>query len=369
MKKFSKILSGKLRGRLGLSLCLGMLLCGCGARPPVPYQYTDTAMGTVVRQTLYAPDEETSAAAADDIMLLLDQLEEQKLSWRLDTSEVHAVNKSAGSAEGYLLSKEMTRVIDECMNLSRRSDGAFDVTLGPVVRLWNIDSWASGAQTGDYGLPEPALLRRTLDDCGYEKLELKPEISGENGEILQARVFLPEGMQLDLGAAGKGFAMDVILDRLKGSEISGAVISLGGGVLTYGEKPDNTDWKVGILNPLDTAEYIGVLSLKGQWCVSTSGDYERYVEVDGVRYCHILNPATGMPADSGIRSVTILTKDGLLSDALSTACFVLGAGKGMELARQYGAEALFVTADGEIVMTEGMGNFYIANTESISVKK
>ena len=112
------------------------------------------------------------------------------------------------------------------------------------------------------------------------------------------------------------------------------------------------------MNPLDTSQYIGILSLKGQWCVSTSGDYERYVEVDGVRCHHIRDPATGMPADSAVHSVTILAKDGLLSDALSTACFVLGAGKGMELARQYGAEALFVTTEGEIVMTEGMGEFF-----------
>lgn len=351
MKKFYKTC-------LVLFLCLVLFVCGCGARPSVPYQYTDTAMGTVVRQTLYASDEKVAASVSDAIMLLLNQMEEQKLSWRLEASEVYAANKTAGSIEGYLLSEEMTCVIEECMDLSRKSDGAFDVTLGPVVRLWNIDSWAAGAQTEDYILPEPALLRRTRDNCGYEKLELKPEISGENGEILQSRVFLPEGMQLDLGAVGKGFAMDMILDRLKGGEIGGAVISLGGGVLTYGEKPDNTDWKIGILNPLDTTEYIGILSLKGQWCVSTSGDYERYVEVDGVRYCHIINPATGMPADSGVRSVTILTKEGLLSDALSTACFVLGAGKGMELARQYGAEALFVTADGEIVMTEGMEKYF-----------
>lgn len=350
--KFSKIFSVILAGGL-----LGIFCSGCGARQPVTCQYADTAMGTVVRQTLYAPDKETAASASDSIMSLLDQMEEQELSWRLETSEVYAANGMAGSGEGYLMSKEMTHVIVECLDLSQKAEGAFDVTIGPVVRLWDIDSWAAGGQTGDFNLPERELLQRMLGNCGYEKLRLEPEASGENGEILQARIFLPAGMQLDLGAVGKGLALDRVLDRLEGSEISGAVVSVGGSVLTYGEKPDKTDWKVGIANPLDPAGYIGILSLKGQWCVSTSGDYERYVEVDGVRCHHIIDPATGMPADSAVHSVTILTKDGLLSDALSTACFVLGTEKGLKLAQQYGAEALFVTTEGEIVMTDGMKSF------------
>ena len=166
---------------------------------------------------------------------------------------------------------------------------------------------------------------------------------------------MPEGMQLDLGAAGKGLALQEIQALLaERPEISGAVISLGGSILTFGSKPDGSTWRVGIMNPEDTSSNIGILSLEGQWCVSTSGDYERYAEIDGVRYHHILDPETGYPADSGVRGVTILTKEGLAGDALSTACFILGPEKGMALARKYGAEALFVLEDGEIVMTEGM---------------
>lgn len=137
-------------------------------------------------------------------------------------------------------------------------------------------------------------------------------------------------------------------------EISGGVISVGGSILVYGAKPDGSSWKVAIVNPADTASAIGYMSLKGTWCVSTSGDYERYAMVDGIRYHHILNPATGYPADSGVRSVTVLSDSGLLSDALSTACFVLGIEEGMELAEKYGAEALFVDTKGNIVMSPGM---------------
>lgn len=358
MRKFSKIFSAQIIFVMLSGGLLSIFLCGCGIRQSALFQYADTAMGTVVQQILYASDKEAADSVSDTVTALLNQMEEQELSWRLETSEIYTVNGTAGSGEGCLLSKEMTCVILKCLDLSRKSEGAFDMTIGSVVRLWNIDSWAAGGQAGEYVPPERTLLQHALENSGYEKLRLEPEVSGENGEILQARVFLPAGMQLDLGAAGKGLALDRILDRLRASKISGAVISVGGSVLTYGEKPDHTDWKVGIVDPLDTAEYIGILSLKGQWCVSTSGDYERYVEVDGVRCHHIIDPATGMSADSAVHSVTILTKDGLLSDALSTACFVLGTEKGMELARQYGAEALFVTSEGETVMTEGMESFF-----------
>ena len=129
-------------------------------------------------------------------------------------------------------------------------------------------------------------------------------------------------------------------------------------MLTFGEKPDGSDWKVGIANPADPSERIGVLTLEGQWCISTSGDYERYVEADGVRYHHIIDPATGYPADSGVSGVTVLTKDGFLSDALSTACFILGPEKGMALASQYGAEVLFVNRDSSILMSDGMKKYF-----------
>ena len=115
---------------------------------------------------------------------------------------------------------------------------------------------------------------------------------------------------------------------------------------------------MGIVNPFDTAESIGILTLEGSWCVSTSGDYERYVEVDGVRYHHILDPKTGAPAVSDVRGVTILMKDGLLGDGLSTACFILGPEKGMALAARYGAEALFVMADGRFEMSDGMKDVF-----------
>lgn len=328
------------------------VLCGCKAVTPQRVQSVDTAMGTVIQQNIFQVSGDTDHAG--EIMDLIRSLEEDLLSRRLATSEVYAVNRSAGSPEGQNISEELAGMLEQCLEITERSEGAFDVTLGPVIRLWDIDGWAAGLEEGEFQIPSEDELARALALCGSRKVRLE---QGENG----SKLYLEEGMELDLGAVGKGLALTEILAYLKEHNmISGAVISVGGSVLTYGDKPDGTGWRVGVADPRAPATNLGVIVLEGQWCVSTSGDYERYVEAGGIRYHHILDPADGYPADSGLCSVTVVTKDGLLSDALSTACFVLGREKGMELAELYGAEALFVTDDGSISMTPGMEGMFQA---------
>lgn len=305
-------------------------------------------MGTMVQQSIYTSDAEDSIE--EELAAVLELLETEELSWRIPTSEIYAANAGAGEESGTVLSAELAAIIERCMELGEASEGAFDITLGQLTRLWNLDSWAAGEEGGAYPLPEADALQAALETGGSDRMIL---------EKAERRLILPEGMALDMGAVGKGIALDRLRECLHGDDkVTGAIISVGGSILTYGQKPDGEAWRVGIVNPQDTSDYIGVLSLTGEWCVSTSGDYERYVEVDGTRYHHILNPATGYPADSGVAGVTVLTRDGFLSDALSTACFVLGNEKGMSLAAQYGAEVLFVEHDGSVSMTEGMQEFF-----------
>ncbi len=344
-----------MKGLLGLAVLFCVLLCGCGAGTAAgqhgPRQYADTAMGTVVQQSVYCADGEEARRFFDSSMELLRGLERELLSWRMESSETYRVNALAGNEEGIGLSEEFADMLRRCLQLYEDSQGAFDVTIGRAVRLWDIDQWAAGEQEGEFRPPEPAAVRQALAASGSDKIRL--------WEGQQLRIFLPEGMELDLGAAGKGLALERLQELLDGTEgISGAVISLGGSVLTYGTKPDGSCWRVGIADPEDSASYVGVLELEGQWCVSTSGDYERYVEADGVRYHHILDPATGYPADSGVRGVTVLSKEGLIGDGLSTACFILGPEKGLALADRYGAEALFILENGEVIMSEGMRDYY-----------
>lgn len=337
MKKYFVTAMGVL-----LLLCCG----GCGSPKTEQAKNIDTAMGTVVQQNVYAT--ENAETAVSDISEILRRLEEDELSRRLDTAELYAINETAGEPAGIEVSVEMSQLLDRCLDVWRESDGALDVTIGAVVGLWDIDSWAGEGRDAVFTLPTDTELQGALSSCGGDKLRKQERI-----------LYLPEGMQIDLGAVGKGIALERILAYLEEHEnITGAIISVGGSVLTYGQKPDGSCWRVGVTDPADTAANIGTLKLEGQWCVSTSGDYERYVEVDGVRYHHIIDPATGYPADSGVAGVTILSRDGFLSDALSTACFILGTERGIPLAEHYGAEALFVGRDGSITMTDGMREYF-----------
>ena len=330
------------------------LFCGC-SRQTQRIQMVDTAMGTIVSQTLYIEGRtiREQQDIVQEILFCIHDLEQQRLSWRLSGSEIYEINANAGEENGIGLSPKLSEHLNACLRVSEASQGAFDITIGDVVRLWDIDTWAGKEETKGFVIPSESEINAALEKTGYQKISLQDN-----------RIILPKPLQLDMGAVGKGIALDEIKQILEAyEEITGAVVSVGGSILTYGTKSDGSLWNVGIVNPSETSENIGVLKLEGGWCVSTSGDYERFVEKDGVRYHHILNPETGYPAESGVRSVTIVTQNGLLSDALSTACFILGEEEGLALAEEFEAEALFVLEDGRISMTEGMQQFFELTVE------
>ncbi len=318
---------------------------GCSAKPTC-YQRIDTAMGTVVKETVYV--EKGGEDITAQIRAQIVTLEEQFLSRRKETAELYQINTHAGETQGIAVSETLWGICMELLEVSERSGGAFDFTVGETVRLWDIDSYAA-KEKEEVVLPSPDQIAASLADTGYEKLQL------QNG-----RITLHKGMQLDLGAAGKGIACDAVLTFLRSQpQVAGAIISVGGSILTYGKKPDGTLWNVGIVDPLNPSDYVGGLALEGQWCVSTSGDYERYVEVEGRRYHHIIDPDSGYPADAGLTSVTILSRSGVLSDALSTACFVLGYEESLTLLETYDAHGLFVDKQGNVMWTPGMERYYM----------
>lgn len=343
-------------------ICIFGIIClvctGCSAQS-IMYQKTDTAMGTIISLTVYASSDKAGQEVTENILSCINDLERDYLSWRLETSEIYRINAEAGKGQDLELSPFLSDVLSQSKKVHAASDGAFDFSMGSVSRLWDIDSWAVkyNQTMGDVSKeaflpPSDEQIAEVLKYSGADKIN----IDGKS-------VSLPAGMQLDLGAIGKGIALDEVYKCLLAQkEITGAVISVGGSILTYGNKPDGSMWNVGIVDPFDTSRNLGVLTLPGGCRVSTSGDYERYVEVDGVRYHHILNPFTGKPSDNGVRSVTILCDNGLFSDALSTACFVLGVDKGLELANEFDAEALIVDNMGELHMTDGMNQYlYLSN--------
>lgn len=300
---------------------------------------TGFVMDTVLTQTIYTTGEDPSG----EILQQLSELEKKTLSWTEPEAEVSQLNAAAGTA--HKVSEELLLLLEKTLALSEASGGALDPTMGQVIRLWGF-----GGENA--AVPDPEELASLLEKVDYRKVQLQ-----------EGSVLLPEGVTLDLGAVGKGAGCDRISAFLaKHQEISGALISLGSSsMLTYGEKPDGTPWKIGIRDPRseDPGEYLGVAELTGLQFLSTSGDYEQFFEKDGVRYHHILDPETGYPADSGLASVTVVAGNGLISDGLSTACFILGLEEGRQLLRSYDAAGIFITTDGEII-TEGDVSFILS---------
>ena len=181
---------------------------------------------------------------------------------------------------------------------------------------------------------------------GYEKIQ----VDGNNVTLL-------DGCTLDLGAVGKGMGCDLIMDYLQTQpDVVGMILNLGGSsVMTYGEKPDGSSWKVALTDPRDTeGDYLGAITLDANQFLSTSGDYEKYFIEDGIRYHHILDPKTGYPVQNGLTSVTIVCDQGYLADGLSTACFVLGMDAAKPLLEKYDAEAVFVDEDKNVYVTSGL---------------
>ena len=386
---------------------------------PQEYSKTDFVMSTVLSEKIYGTKDVTQ-----DIKEELDKLEKEQLSWREDSSIVSKINADAQKGTKTKLDSDMTSWVEDSLELAKRSNGAFDPTIGRLTRLWNIE--------GDNPkVPSKQEIKNTLKDTGYTKIHLEkvetqntdttkknvdkdikdntdkngdaakdtdnntinsiaqntgdnneanntPDNTALNEERLEptdkktntdesiSSIYIEDQCTLDLGAVGKGIACDVAQNYLKQQkEVSGAVIAVGGSILLYGSKVDGTNWNVAVQNPRGKdGEAMGVLSLSGTTNVSTSGDYEKYFMQNGKRYHHILDPSTGYPAESSLISVTVVSDNGLLSDGLSTACFVLGKEKGERLLETCGAEGVFIDQNKKVTVTKGLKDkFTILNEE------
>jgi len=343
---------------IALSFVLaGLTGCSVGYRD---YANADTVMGTIVSASFSAKDNNAWSKLRQEGS----RLENKLLSRRVDSSEISAVNASAGDENGYVLSVELEEYLLLCSEVSKATDGAFDITVGALATLWGIDEAAVNPEY--FVLPGEQDIDNALSVCGYEKMT-----------IVDHRVYLPAGMELDLGAVGKGIYLSQAYELFE-ENVQCGYVAAGGSILTYGYKQNGQPWHIGIADPSGKADVIYTLSLEGSYFVSTSGDYERYVEYEGVKYHHILNPDTGYPSESGISSVTVVIPadkkwdsyfneaynelddtdiSGLMSDAITTAVFVLGETDGMEYADSLDVDILLVRNDGSVVMSAGMKKY------------
>lgn len=260
---------------------------------------------------------------------------EALLSKNRQDSDVWRLNHAQG--ERVPVSEETRAILSMAQEVSEASHGWFDVTIAPASALWDFKAEAPA-------LPEAAALAEAAALVDYTQVTIAP-----------AGVCLGEGQSIDLGGIAKGYVADALVSFLADRGVTDALVNIGGNVKALGQNERRGPWQVAIQDP--AGQYgsgVGVVSLPSGYSLVTSGVYERGFDLDGVRYHHILDPHTGYPIQNGVASVSILAQSSLLADALSTACFALGAEEGLALAAAYGVEAFFILADGSTMYTEEM---------------
>ncbi len=309
-----------------------LLLSGCGGNAasaaPGARERSFFAMDTYMSIRAGGATEALLARAEEAVLDL-----ERRISVTDGDSQIFALNRDGAGT----LDAETAELLRRGLALCAETDGALDLSVYPVLRAW-------GFTTGDYRVPAPAELADLLRLVDYRRVRLDAD----------GTAALDPGMQLDLGSVAKGYLGDKLCALLRDGGVESALLDLGGNVQALGGKPDGSPWRVGIRDPQGEG-LLGVLAVR-DCAVVTSGGYERcFTDGDGTVYWHILDPASGMPARSGLLSVTVVGQEGLRCDALSTALFVMGPERAAAFWRAHGGfELALVTEDGRLLLTPGL---------------
>lgn len=266
----------------------------------------------------------------------INRIENLISSWN-PRSQTSQVNLSAGS-RGVMVDAELFSLIQRAQTISALTDGAFDITFAAIDPIWAFDGQ-------EKTMPEETVLKASIAKIGYSKIQLD---SGSN------KVYLPiEGMKIGFGAIGKGYAADRVKKLLKSYGVTSGVINASGDIAAWGAQPDGTPWQIGLVNPMKENKVFAWFPIKDS-AVVTSGDYKKYVMIDGERYGHILNPKTGIPS-KGLVSVTVFAPKAEMADGLATALFVMGHETGIHLVNQLPeVDALMIDTSGQIFTTKNI---------------
>lgn len=279
-------------------------------------------MNTVVSVTAYGDKADEAVKAAFDEVKRIEKL----LSCHIEDSEISKVNKSA-HINPVEVSPETAEVLKKALLFCQKTKGAFDISIKPLSDLWNIK-----AEKPE--VPSDEQIKNTLSFVGYENISL-------DGNLVS---FKKEGVQIDLGGAAKGYCADRVREVLKSFGVKNALIDLGGNIYALGKNEQGGSWRIGLQKPGGKrGEYFSIEELSDKTAV-TSGSYERYFEKDGKIYHHILDRSTGKPADSGLISVTVISKNSFEADMLSTAIFVMGAEEFEKVKNEFDFEK-YITVD------------------------
>lgn len=340
-------------------VCPMLLFTGCGNITDAdtsttgnqPISISSIKLNTAVQITIYDSQDKAllndCLALCDKYELIFSRTNEKselyKLNHRKDVSDGDFGTDGpttpcpvSGTADTWHISEDLAALLSEGLDITRESDGAFDIAIAPLTSLWDFTA-------EDPEVPDDAAIQKALPLCSSDGVT----IDGQD-------ITLPsDDIQFDVGAIAKGYIADRLKDFLIKKGVKSAIINLGGNVLCIGSKPDGTPFKIGIQKPFaDRNETEAVMDITGKSVVS-SGIYERCFKQDGKLYHHILNPKTGYPYDNGLISVTIISDQSVDGDALSTTCFALGLEDGLKFAEKKGVQAVFITEDYELHYTDG----------------
>lgn len=330
---------------LSLCLCLILLLSGCSyTQEPDKQSISFFAMDTYMEFTAYGEDAEPTLMSARE------KIADLELLWSVtgENSDVYAVNHADGQA--IEVAYETADILKFALDMSERTNGALDLTVYPILSAW-------GFTKEENRIPSKDEIKGLLSFVGYENVML-------NGNTVQ----LEEGMMLDLGAVGKGYAGDIAAGILRENGITSALLNLGGNVQTVGSRPDGSDWRIGLQDPNGEGK-IGVIEVSDLAAV-TSGAYERFfIGDDGNRYGHIIDPSTGYPVENGLLSITVIAHDGKLCDALSTSLFVMGLDKSVEYWRQnQDFDMILISDSNDIYLTGGISERFTLDSDRSNMK-
>lgn len=303
------------------------------------HEMTTFAMDTVMQFNIYSEDGEQLLTDAEQEIRRLERL----FSVTMEDSEIAQLNQKAGVG-AVSLSKDTLTVLMRGKEIGALTNQAFNITISPIVKAWGFTT------NGEKHVPSKETLESLLPLIKIDNLKINENAS--TAELLK------KGMAVDLGGIAKGYTSDAVTALLKAKGVKSGWLSLGGNISTIGTKPNGEKWKIAIENPLDVNDYVGMLEVE-DCSVITSGGYQRFFEENGKRYHHIIDSDTGYPADKGLLSVTIISKDGTKADGLSTALFVMGLDDAVSFWRgSHDFEAVFVTGDGKVIATEGAATFF-----------
>ncbi len=324
-------LNAKILRNFGFILCCLTVLCNlfsCAKALPMR-EMNVFAMDTFMSIKAYTDDETLLESAENEISRL-----ESLFSVTDPDSDISRINRDFRAA----VDSDTVNLLKLAKEYSKLTDKAVDISTYPIVSLW-------GFTNGNYRVPNETEIKNVLELVDIDSVQVDENI-----------VQIDEGMQLDLGSVAKGYTSEMICEILRENGVSSAVVNLGGNVQTIGTKPDGSSWKIGVKNPFKTDENLLIVEANDR-AVVTSGNYERYFEQNGIKYCHIFDTSTGYPVDNDLASVTVIGDNGTECDALSTALFVMGKEKAIEFWKKHrSVELILITKSQEILVTEGISS-------------